>query len=163
MQVCLFLLMWQRQLATHLGNCSPLCTELLLGSSYPVKDYFSQSILLPIYPCIVVGLSDGSLWNVSNPFQNEIIKYQIHSPLQVGLLFGQLNTVDTAGECEETLENSGTTRGMKGPLGQQWGESHPINLHLILCEQEIHFCYVKLLRFVFVIAHIKPTTTCRHK
>lgn len=148
MQVCLFLLMCQRKQATQPGNCSLFCTEFLLGSSCPVKDYISKSPLLPPYPCILVGLSDSSLWHVSNPFQNEIsnIRYSVFLKLVCSL--GSWILSIQQGNLR-MLENSGTTRGRKGSVGQHWGESHPIKLHLIFVSK-IMFSFWDL----YLLSHI---------
>lgn len=116
LNVCLFLFLWQRQLATQLGNCSCFAQNYCWEAATLLRTTFPKPLSVPD-SCILVCPPNSSLWNVINPFQNEI-KCKIHNPPQIGLFFGQLNTVYTTGGSEESLVNLGTTRGRKEPVGQ---------------------------------------------
>lgn len=151
MQVCLFLLLWQRQLATKLVNVPLFCrvhTWVVAGKQPPHQGLF-QMPLLPLHPCVPTGLYDCSLWEISHTFQAEITKYQIHKLPQIG-------SVLWAAEC--CRFNRGMwgdpreprSKAREGPLGPHWEENHPINLHMTLREEEMIFYYVKPLRFTFV-------------
>lgn len=102
-------------------------TLLLLGSTYPVKDSISHIPFLPPHSYILLGPFDCSLWNVNNPIQDEIIKYQIHNPPQIGSAFWTAECCQCSrgiwGDLREIRSNQREERTYRSTVR----ESHPID------------------------------------